>query len=166
MQLATQSPEISDLSSLSAFIVHRIQIQAATMRGIIPIPRDNMNDIIFNAGPSNIITNVSSNGYYGYQPQAHYTCVKNGTDTREENSGSCDVEMELEQPQEENTRRQKNIIERQCDRKRRWEHRDDAEIFKKRREEGNVYFYFHVVRHTIVWKILADSYARMNVIIA
>lgn len=54
---------------LSTFVVYQtasIIMRESNNYNMIPLPRDNMNVVI---GSTNFLTNVSSNGYYGYQPQ-------------------------------------------------------------------------------------------------
>ncbi|XP_018572474.1 uncharacterized protein LOC108911884 isoform X2 [Anoplophora glabripennis] len=106
---------------------------------MIPIVQDNMNDI---GSRVNILTNVSSNAYYGYQPQV-YLEEKNAAQTNQtarmdNNTSNMDIQYNnnnnlcYEAMQTEN-------IPRQVNRKRRWDHRDEFVEFKKRRQtESNV----------------------------
>lgn len=107
---------------------------------MIPIVQDNMNDI---GSRINILTNVSSNAYYGYQPQVYLeeknTAQTNQSNKMDSNASNMDIQYNnnnilcCEAMQTEN-------IPRQVNRKRRWDHRDEFIEFKKRRQTGNYIF--------------------------
>lgn len=103
---------------------------------MIPIVQDNMNDI---GSRINILTNVSSNAYYGYQPQVYleekHTAQTDQRDRMDNNISNMDTQCNnnnnlcCEAMQTEN-------LPRQVNRKRRWDHRDEFVEFKKRRQIG------------------------------
>lgn len=98
---------------------------------MIPLPCDNMN-ILINAGPRNFLTNVSSSGYYGYQPQVHFQpkeCIQNESQISKENN----TVMEVQYYAQENYSMEAEYEMRQTNRKRRHCY-DERGEFKKRRE--------------------------------
>ncbi|CAG9819663.1 unnamed protein product [Phaedon cochleariae] len=104
---------------------------------MIPLPCENLNEHLFNGGSTSLI---SSNGYYGYQPRIHRSTLKNEDKLPETNERvEMDIEvcnvMEIGKMQVENSvpSRQVNNIK-----KRQWEHVDEFQESKKRRESQDV----------------------------
>ncbi|KAJ8968755.1 hypothetical protein NQ314_002128 [Rhamnusium bicolor] len=97
---------------------------------MIPIPQDNMNEIIFN-GSRRILTNVSSNGYYGYQPQIHVQ-EKSNTQSSQMTGEICDMDVQFNNLPNTEEMQMENGIPRLVNRKRRWEYPDELDAFKKK----------------------------------
>lgn len=99
---------------------------------MIPLPCDNMNILI---GSKNFLTNVSSNGYYGYQSQ-HQVPIKEFSEACPEpqatkGNGNNPAKMEIQYCFEE--RGDMQIDTRDENRKRRCSY-DEMRDFKKRRQ--------------------------------
>lgn len=98
---------------------------------MIPLPCDNMNLLI---GSTNFLTNVSSNGYYGYQPQLQVQneeCSKTYSEAQAtSNSNTMDVQycfQENRDMQIEHDTRDTASRKRRCC-------YDEKRDFKKRRQ--------------------------------
>lgn len=100
---------------------------------MIPLPRDE----ILNVEPTNVITNISSNVYYGYQPRIHTHVKDSQININQEQRISDDDQMEIHFHNfHENNMQIENDITRYVNRKRRLQEttNDNTEEFKKRRQ--------------------------------
>lgn len=98
---------------------------------MIPIVQDNVQFL------ARGLTNISSNGYYGYQPPLLSKRAQT-EDTHvgarcPETGGFMDMEVQFE-----SLARDQNINNR----KRRWEYANDHYEFKKRRQNGKYCYFF------------------------
>ncbi|CAH2008916.1 unnamed protein product [Acanthoscelides obtectus] len=106
------------------------------MRELIPVPQENISDILLNVGPKSV--NVS-NGYYGYQPHVHLS------DTGRPNIEEAPVKMEVQNHDlEDNVQMQmKNTFWRDFDpclkRKRQRDVAEDFGTAKKHKESSGDY---------------------------
>lgn len=108
--------------------------------GMIPWACDNVNDIILNVGSRNFLTNVSSNGYYGYQPP-HHVQNKHFTNETDSNATKCsNINTPMEIQHQFNSCEEKEKCDMQLGsdiqvcRKRRCCY-DEVVEFKKRRQD-------------------------------
>lgn len=97
---------------------------------IIPLPRDNMNISI---DSSKFLTNVSSNGYYGYQPQLQVQNKQFSESYPETQITRDNTTMEVQFHIQENCNMQIEHNTRDGSRKRRCCY-DEMRDFKKRRQ--------------------------------
>lgn len=105
---------------------------------MIPLPYDNMNDIIINVGTKNFLTNVSSNAYYGYQPQPH---VQNKEDfinsTKAQATKDNTMEVQYDWIEENSNMQTESDFKRHANRKRRCCY-DEITKIKKRRQNNHI----------------------------
>ncbi|KAG5899957.1 hypothetical protein JTB14_034530 [Gonioctena quinquepunctata] len=101
--------------------------------GMFPLLCESMNTPMFNPSSTSLI---SSNGYYGYQPQIH-TLEKGGIENGNAQQVTSDrMEMDVQENVSEENCMQMANERRQENRKRRLENAADFEEFKKRRDEN------------------------------
>lgn len=105
---------------------------------MIPLPCDNMN-VLINVGPRNFLTNISSNGYYGYQPRVHSQqkeCMvsHNESQISKENN----TVMEVQSCFQENRSMEVEYEMRQASRKRRYCYDERGEVKKRRQNDQHI----------------------------
>lgn len=94
---------------------------------MIPLPCDNMNDIL-NVGSRIFLTNVSSNAYYGYQPQHYVQNKESYINDNKIHLTKDNTSMEVQYSCEENRDIHASRKRRCC--------YDEIREFKKRRQNN------------------------------
>lgn len=106
---------------------------------MIPIVQDNING--FNPDIGRSLTNISSNGYYGYQ-SPHQMQQKTNNDTSNNNNNNhmdtcCDMDIQYTNSEEnQEIRIQNGVSPLLVNRKRHWNDINEFSEFKKRRQNG------------------------------
>lgn len=103
---------------------------------MLPLPYDDSNDILMNVDSRHLLTNVSSNAYYGYQPQLHVqnkTVFSNHNKPHDTKDNSLGMEIQYNCFEKNCEMQIENDITRHATRKRRCCY-DDVGEFKKRRQ--------------------------------